>query len=59
MSYYVGLDVSVKHTAICIVDRDGEVVREAALCTEPETLSSFLDGTGLRLARVGLEAGPL
>lgn len=59
MEYYVGLDVSVKHTAICIVDRDGEVVREAALYSEPETLAAFLNGTGLRFARVGLEAGPL
>lgn len=59
MEYYVGLDVAVKHTAICIVDRDGEVVREAALYSEPETLAAFLNGTGLRFARVGLEAGPL
>ncbi len=28
MECYVGLDVAVKHTAICIVDRDGEVIRE-------------------------------
>ncbi len=59
MEYYVGLDVAVKRTAICIVDRDGEVIREAALYTEPETLAAFLHGTGLRFKRVGLEAGPL
>ena len=59
MEYYVGLDVSVKQTAICVVDRDGEVVREAALYTEPETLAGVLHGTGLRFKRVGLEAGPL
>ena len=46
MEYYVGLDVSVKHKAICVVDRDGEVVREAALYTDPETLAAFLHGTG-------------
>ena len=59
MEYYVGLDVSVKHTAICIVDRDGRVAREAALYTEPGTLAAFLHGTGLSFERVGLEAGPL
>lgn len=59
MEYYVGLDVSVKQTAVCIVDGDGGVVREAVLCTEPATLAAFLHGTGLRFERVGLEAGPL
>ncbi len=59
MEYYVGLDVSVKETAICVVDRDGGIVREARLETEPETVAGFLHGAGLRIARVGLEAGPL
>ncbi len=59
MKYYVGLDVSVKLTAVCIVDETGTVVRETALCTEPSSLASFLKGTGLRFERIGLEAGPL
>ena len=59
MEYYVGLDVSVKLTAVCIVDGDGEIVREAVLCTEPETLAAFLHRSGLTFERVGLEAGPL
>lgn len=59
MKYYVGLDVSVKLTAVCIVDGDGRVVREAVLHTEPSSLAAFLRGTGLRFERVGLEAGPL
>jgi hypothetical protein len=28
MEYYVGLDVSLKLTAICIVDRTGKIERE-------------------------------
>jgi hypothetical protein len=28
MNYFAGLDVSLKRTAICIVDRDGNIVRE-------------------------------
>lgn len=59
MKYYVGLDVSVKLTAICIVDETGTVVRETALVTEPSSLASYLEGTGLRFERIGLEAGPL
>ena len=57
--YYVGLDVSVKTTAICIVDGKGEVVREAALVTEPATLAEFLRRTGFDIVRVGHEAGPM
>jgi transposase len=59
MGHYVGLDVSVQHTAVCIVDGEGEIVREAVLSTEPEMLVAFLHGTGLRFDRVGLEGGPL
>ena len=36
MNYFVGLDVSLKRTAICIVDRDGNIVREGVTDTEPE-----------------------
>lgn len=59
MTHYVGLDVSVKLTAVCIVDESGTVVRETVLCTEPSSLAAFLQGTGLEIERVGLEAGPL
>ena len=35
MEYYVGLDVSVKHRAICIVDRDRRIVWAVTLHTQP------------------------
>ena len=28
MSYYIGLDVSVKKTAICIMDADGTIIKQ-------------------------------
>lgn len=57
MNYFAGLDVSLKRTAICIVDRDGTIVREGVTDTEPEALISWLRNTSLALQRVGLEAG--
>jgi hypothetical protein len=30
MEYYIGLDVSLKQTSICVVDQAGLVVREGA-----------------------------
>lgn len=59
MKYYVGLDVSTKDTAICIVDYDGTIVKEAAVATEPLAIKQFLQSTGLSYERVGLEAGNL
>jgi hypothetical protein len=40
MEQYVGLDVSLKLTAICIVDRTGKIEREGVVRFDPE-------GTGL------------
>ena len=37
MAHYVGLDVSVRHTSICIVDDVGKVVREASPKTDDTT----------------------
>jgi predicted NBD/HSP70 family sugar kinase len=35
MQYYVGLDVSVKETSVCIIDKAGKVIREVRVATEP------------------------
>jgi transposase len=59
MKHCVGLDVSVKETAICIVDETGKVVREAKVTTEPEAIIALLNAAGFSYARVGLEAGPM
>jgi transposase len=34
MQHYVGLDVSVKETSVCIVDKAGRVIREVNVATE-------------------------
>ena len=59
MAHYVGLDVSVRHTSICIVDDVGKVVREARVTSEPESIIPILTAQHLACRRVGLEAGPL
>jgi hypothetical protein len=38
MGYYVGLDVSLKRTAICIVDEEGALVWERLHAAFDETL---------------------
>src|SRR5262249_32838673 len=42
MKQYVGLDVSLKLTAICIVDRTGKIEREGVVASDPETIAAFV-----------------
>jgi len=59
MKLFVGLDVSLAKTAICVISEHGKIVKEAQVASEPEALTSWvgqLDGT---IAAIGIEAGPL
>jgi len=56
VKHFAGLDVSLEETAICVVDEEGRIVKEARLASEPEALVAFLRGLGLALERIGLEA---
>jgi transposase len=59
MNYYMGIDVSLEYASVCVVDGSGTIVREDKVASEPEALISWCASLGLRLARIGLEAGPL
>jgi transposase len=56
MPHYVGLDASKATTSICIIDEDGQVVKEGSVPTEPAAIISFLRGERRRYARLGIEA---
>ena len=43
MEHYVGLDVSLKLTAICIVDRTGKIQREGVVPSDPEAIAAFIE----------------
>ena len=57
MEHYVGLDVSLKLTAICIVDRTGKIEREGVVSSDPEAIAIFIKSHAPHVARVGLETG--
>ena len=59
MILYAALDVAIEKTAVCIVDRDGAVVLETNVASDPDALAGCLAPYHLKLARLGLEAGPL
>ena len=56
MEHYVGLDVSLKLTSICVVNQTGSVVREGVVDSDPEAIAAFVRSNAL--VRIGLETGP-
>ena len=57
MEHYVGLDVSLKLTAICVVDRTGKIQREGVVHSDPEAIAAFIKSNAPYVARIGLETG--
>jgi transposase len=59
MEYYAGIDVSLECSSVCVVDQSGKIIWEAKVASEPEALIGWFGSLGFRMARIGLEAGPL
>src|SRR5215204_2886375 len=59
MAHFVGLDVSVEETSVCVVDDVGKVLCERKVRTEPEDIAVLLTSIGGDYVRIGIEAGPL
>lgn len=59
MRLFVGLDVSLEKTAICVISEHGKIVREAQAASEPEALLRWIAEQDGSIAAIGLEAGPL
>jgi transposase len=58
MEYYVGLDVSLKQTSICVVNQMGSIMREAVVDSDPEAIAAFVRSKAPGTVRIGLETGP-
>ena len=59
MKAYVGLDVSQKKTAICIVNDAGEKVCQTSVDTCPKAIKGYLVLQECKNAKIGMETGPL
>ncbi len=42
MEQYVGLDVSLKETSICVVEASGEIVFEGRVMSEPDAMAAVI-----------------
>ncbi|MEO0551520.1 MAG: IS110 family transposase [Pseudomonadota bacterium] len=59
MEHFVGLDVSLRTCALCVVDGRGKVCLERELSCEVDDIASCLEAFGHPIARIGFEAGSL
>src|SRR5262245_48365651 len=59
MGEYVGLDVSMEETSVCVMNAAGEIVWEGKVGTEPGELLRTLRLRAPAAMKVGLETGPL
>lgn len=58
MKQYVGLDVSQKETAICVVDQNG-VVFEGKAASDPGALARVIGKRAPAAERIGFETGAM
>jgi predicted NBD/HSP70 family sugar kinase len=57
MTHFVGLDVSVKETSVCVVDGAGKVLCESKVPTEPDDIAVLLTSVGGDYVRSGPKPG--
>jgi len=59
MTYYAGLDVSLKEVSICIIDDDGEIVAQGTTPAVPEGVAGSFKNRSLTPKRIVHESGQL
>ena len=59
MEKYVGLDVSMEETSVCVLDGGGNIVFEGKTSSQPDALSKLLRAKASDAARIVLETGSL
>lgn len=57
MSYYAGLDVSLRSVSICVMDEGGKIILERTVPFEIEDLVACLQSASGAIKQVGFEAG--
>ena len=58
MELYVGMDVSLKQTSICVVDGGGAILCEGTVLSDPAAIAEFIKAKAAGTQRIGLESGP-
>ena len=59
MTLYIGLDVSLKETSVCVMDGQGRVVHRGRTASEPDAIAAYVQRHAPEVTRIVLEAGQL
>jgi transposase len=59
MEQYVGLDVSLEETSICVLDQSGAVVFEGSVASTPQAITRLLRRRAPKASRIVFETGSL
>ena len=59
MEQYVGLDVSLEETSLCVVDQTGTTLWQGKCASTPESIAAVLARRAPGATRIGLESGLL
>jgi transposase len=59
MRQYVGLDVSLEQTAVCIVDEQGKALWRGKCTSTPEAIAAVIYAKAPHVERIRLECSPL
>jgi transposase len=59
MEQYVGLDVSLEETSICVLDQSGAVVFEGDVASNPQVIAKLLRRRAPQAIRIAFETGSL
>ncbi|BAP82056.1 transposase [Bradyrhizobium diazoefficiens] len=59
MKQYVGLDVSQRETAVCVVNETGQVIFEGKAKSDPGALTDLLSKHAPHAERIGFETGAM
>jgi transposase len=59
MQFFVGIDISLETSSICIIDERGVIIKEGKTASDPYSIAQFIRHRGRKVEHVGLEAGQL
>jgi transposase len=59
MKQYVGLDVSLEQTSICVVNSAGKILWQGKTLSTPEAIAAAIRARAPGAERIGFESGPL
>ncbi len=59
MKHYIGLDISMKDTAICAVDETGKIIFKTTEKTDPKLIAKTIKEKVGFVEKIALESGSL